>query len=279
MKVAYLNGKFIPLDKARVSILDRGFLYGDGVFETMRSRGGVVLHIDKHLERLFKSLGVFRIRFTSGKAKIRKIIYKLLGKNKLKDAYIKIIVTRGETNGLLIPRGRGLSTLAIYALPYKALRKNVYEKGISVLISETRYDGKSRVAGNKTLNYMNNFLCRDAAGRKGFDDVVFINTDGFIAEASSSNIFLISGKKIYTPSLKSGILPGITREEVIRLARRCLRHNVVESFLRPGALRRAREIFLTNSLAGIVPVVKVGESVVGCGRPGGLTKKLMELLK
>lgn len=279
MKVAYLNGKFIPLDKARVSILDRGFLYGDGVFETMRSREGEVLRIDKHLERLFKSLGIFRIRLTSGRGKVRKIVYKLLEKNKLKDAYIKIIVTRGERGGLLIPRGRGLSTLAIYALPYRALRKNVYEKGISVLVSEMRYNGKSRVAGNKTLNYMVNFLCRDEAGIKGFDDAVLINTDGFIAEASSSNIFLVSGNKIYTPSLKSGILPGITRKEVICLARRRLGHDVVEAFLRPGALQRAREVFLTNSLTGIVPVVKVGESVVGCGRPGGLTKKLMELLK
>jgi branched-chain amino acid aminotransferase len=269
MKIAYLNNRFLALDKARVPILDRGFQYGDGVFETMRSYNGIVFRLEKHTARLLGSLKALGIRPKVSMAKIQKIVHELLKKNRLKDAYVKIIVTRG---------GRG-PTLAVYALPYAPLPKDVYEKGIRLCVSRAGFREKSEVTQNKTLNYLRSFLCREEAKKRGFDDAVFVNTGGFVSEASSSNIFLVEGKKIYTPSRESGILPGITREEIISLAAKRLKSKVNENFIKISALYTAGEVFLTNSLAEIVPVVKVEKTPVGNGKPGPVTKKLMELFK
>ena len=287
MQIAYLNEKFVPLHKAKVSILDRGFLYGDGVFETMRAYDGSVFLLEKHVERLFRSLKALRIEPGISKPEIRKIIYKLLAKNKLKSAYIKLIVTRGETQ--FPPRagqpGAGIgrrATVVVYALPYKPppevshkpMPETARKRGVKVLVSETRFNEKSNIAGYKTLNYLFNILCRNKAIIKGYNDAILINTDGFISEATSSNIFLVKGKKIYTPSLKSGILPGVTRLEVIRLAAKRLKSKVTEGLIKPNALYKADEVFFTNSLTGIMPVVRVGRTRVGDGKEGPLTREL-----
>ena len=261
-RIAYLNKSFVPLHKAKISILDRGFLYGDGVFETMRAYNGTVFRFEKHLKRLsgsLKSLGI--------PAKVNKdIIHKLLKKNKLKNAYVKIIVTRGENHR---------PTVAIYALPYKPTAK----KRIKAIVSGEKSNEMSSVTGKKTLNYLQNFLCRDEARKKGYDDAILVNTKGFISEATTSNIFLVKGKKIYTPAIRCGILPGITREEVIWLAAKNLNKKVKETFIKPKAIESADEIFFTNSLVEILPVVKVGKRIVGNGKPGPITKKLKEAFK
>lgn len=283
MKIAYLNKKFIPLDKAKVSMLDRGLLYGDGVFETMRAYNGIVFRLEKHLERLFKSLKAFYIQPKPTKLKIRKIVYTLLKKNKLKDAYMKIIVTRGKnhlaTASVATWRPTrspkvALSTVAIYTLPYKPLPRNVYERGIKIGISSSILNEKSKITSHKTLNYLQNVLCRDEARKKGFADVVLINTKGSISEATSSNIFLVKRKRLFTPCLKSGTLPGIIRAEIIRISK-----NTKEIFIKTKDLYKADEIFLTNSLSEIVPVVKINNRPIGKGKPGPVTKKLMESLK
>lgn len=279
VNMIYLNTRFVPLDKAKISILDRGFLYGDGVFETMRSYGGVVFRLEEHIERLSRSLKTLHIRPRVSKSKIQKIVYRLLDRNRLKNAYIKIIVTRGRSTGLLAPSPKTRPTLVIYAMPYKKFTKDIYQKGIRVSLSKSRYNEKSKLAGNKTLNYLDNILYRYDAGRKNFDDAILANTKGFISEASSSNIFLVKGKKVVTPCLESGCLPGITRQEIIRLAGKFLKNKVCETFIRTNTLYSADEIFLTNSLAEIVPVVKVDNRVVGDGKPGPLTKRLMELFR
>jgi len=177
-----------------------------------------------------------------------------LDKNRLGNAYIKIIVTRGKSGGLLVPSARTRPTLVIYALPYKKSAKNIYQKGIRVFLSKSGYNEKSKIAGKKTLNYLDNILCRYDAKNKNLDDVILTNTKGFVSEASSSNIFLVKGKKIYTPCIASGILPGITREEVISLARKFLKSEVREDFIKVNTLYGADEIFLTNSLVEIMPV-------------------------
>jgi branched-chain amino acid aminotransferase len=279
MRIAYLNTKFIPEEKAKVSILDRGFLYGDGAFETMRAYKGIIFHLEPHIDRLFNSLKMLRIRAGVNKTKIQKIVYKLITKNKLKNAYVKIIVTRGRSSGLLIPSETRKGTLAIYALPYGGCPRDIHERGIKVFISRTRYNEKSKVAGKKTLNYLDNILCRYEAKKRKFDDAVFINTEGGVVEATSSNIFLVKNGKLFTPSLQSGCLPGITRNEVIRLTKKFLENRIKESFIKENALYSADEIFLTNSLAEIVPVAKVDNSIIGKGVPGNFTKKLKRLFR
>jgi len=278
MNIAYLNNKFVPLDKAKVSVLDGGFLYGDGAFETMRAYNGVVFRPEKHISRLFRSLKALGIRPGASKRKIEKKVRELLKKNRFSgDAYIKVIITRGRRGGLLFARDISRSFLVIYALKYKAPAKTVYTKGIKVSVSRRGFSRDCPMVEHKTLNYLPNILWRRAAKKHGFDDTILLNTDGFISEASTSNVFIVKGKKIYTPSLRCGILPGITREEVIRLAKKFL--DVSESRISPREAQNADEVFLTNSLAEIVPVVKIGKKPVGKGKPGPLTMELRERFK
>jgi len=280
MSVAYLNKRFIPLNKANISILDRGFLYGDGVFETMRSYNGAVFRLEKHTSRLFKSLKALGIRPPAPKKEIEKKVYKLLRKNKLSgDAYIKIIVTRGKAKGLLLLRGKSRPTLAIYALAYRAPSRGVYAKGIKVSLFRTGCNRNYRIARHKTLNYLPNVLWRYEAEQKGSSEAILINANGMLSEATSSSIFLVKGEKLYTPSLRCGILPGITREEVIHLAEKILKIKVRQIFMKKSFLYNASEIFLTNSLAEIMPVRKIDNYTVGKGTPGPLTKRLIGAYK
>ena len=277
MKIAYLNKKFIPLKEAKVSILDRGFLYADGVFETMRAYNGIVFHLRGHIERLSDSLKAIHINAKIDPKKTKQIINKLLKKNKLKDAYVKIVVTRGETSGFSILRHNQKPTIAIYVQSHKKIPAKSYEKGFKLFVSRSKMSIESPIAKRKTLNYLHNILCRYEAEKKGFNEVVFINTRGFLTEAASSNIFLVKNKKLLTPSLSSGILPGITRQEVIYLAKKNLKKRVNEYLLKISDLYSADEVFLTNSTIGIMPVVKIGHRFVKGRRPGAITKRLMKL--
>lgn len=260
--------------------MDRGFLYGDGIFETMRSYNGAVFRLEKHTCRLFKSLKALDIRPSASRREIEKKVYELLKKNRLSlGAYIKIIVTRGASGGLLVPRGKSRGFLVIYTLKYKGPPKTVYTKGIKVSVSRTGSGRDCPTAKHKTLNYLPNILRRKSAKKHGFDDTILVNADGILGEASSSNVFLVKGKKIYTPSLQCGILPGITREEVIRLAEKILKIKVRQICIKKRFLYGASEIFLTNSLAEIVPVTKIDNYTVGKGTPGPLTKRLIGLYR
>ncbi len=280
MNVVYLNKKFVPSNKAGIPVLDRGFLYGEGVFETMRSYNGSVFRLEKHISRLFRSLKALDIIPGVSKKDIEKKIYLLLKKNKLfGSAYIKVIVTRPGAEGLLTPRGKTRGFLVIYALKYKPLPENVYKKGISVSVSGPGSDAGHSLLKYKTLNYLSNILWRRKAVKNGFDDMILLNSDGILSEATSSNVFLVKDGKIYTPSLRCGILPGITREEVIRIAGKFLKTKIQQINVKKSFLYRADEMFLTNSLAEIVPVAKIGKYILKKGAPGPITTKLIGLYR
>ena len=274
MNTAYLNNKFVPLDKAKISILDRGLLYGDGVFETMRLRKGRIAGLGDHMKRLLEAVKFLRINFTGTKKSLENIIYAVLRKNKLKEAYVKVIITRGVSTGLPFGASKSKPTLLVYALPFKGLPKKIYRKGISVNIMEGI---SKRLKEHKTLNYLDNLLCRSEARRKGFDDAVIASPDGVLKEATSSNIFLVKGKTLITPRLEGDILPGITRKNVIDIARKKLKYKIKKAFIKRKNLKNADEVFLTNSIAGIIPVVKIDKGKVKNGLPGPITRKLMEV--
>ncbi|MFH1380935.1 MAG: aminotransferase class IV [Candidatus Omnitrophota bacterium] len=275
MKTAYLNNKFIPLKEANVSILDRGFLYADGAFETMRASRGIVFQFEAHIKRLKDSLKALHINADIDSKKAGKIIAKLLKKNKLKEAYIKIIVTRGEASGVSILRHNKKPTIAVYALLHKKIPAKIYEKGFKLFISRSKMNAESPIAKRKTLNYLHNILCRYEAEKKGFDEAIFTNTKGFLTEATASNIFLVKNKKLFTPAVSSGILPGITRQEVMRLAKKYLGRKVNERLLKINDLYGADEVFLTNSTMGVMPVVKIGRRFLKTGKPGAITQCLI----
>ena len=279
MKIAYLNNRFLPLRRAKISVLDRGFMYGDGIFETMRSYNGTVYLLERHLDRLFSSLGSLRIDPGITKKKLEKKVHTLLAKNKLKSAYVKIIVTRGTSEGLLVPSGKTDPTIAMFVLPHAPLPRAVYEKGIRACIAEVNINKGSPADGKKTLNYIANILFRMDSRENGFEDAIFMNSDGSVTEATSSNLFIVDGKKIYTPPVKSGILPGITREEIIRLVRRRSARAIQEKCIKKNDLFDADELFLTNSISEVVPVVKVGGRTIGRGSPGKVTGDIASLFK
>ncbi|MFH1189253.1 MAG: aminotransferase class IV [Candidatus Omnitrophota bacterium] len=274
MNKAWINGKLFDAGKARISIFDRGFMYGDGVFETMRSVSGTVGEMDRHLGRLLRSLKTLGIKPPYSKRYLKRTIYGLLDKNKLKDAYIRVAVTRGEGRFGIGRRDPQRPNTVIVAKRFEGYPERFYKKGISAaVIAGIRQDRLSPLSGIKSLNFLGHIIARFEARHAGCDEAIILNTKGHVAEATTANVFIVKRGAVKTPTLESGILPGITRGAVIRLAKK-LGLKVIEKDLSPRELLDSDEIFLTNSLAGILPVTKIGRKPIGNGIPGRVTKLL-----
>jgi branched-chain amino acid aminotransferase len=290
----FINGRFYSKKDARISVYDRGFLYGDGVFETMRAyKGGGVFLLDKHLGRLRASAEGLGIRLPWGDSFIRGKIHRLIYVNKLKEAYIRVEVTRGVAKRAGIGTGLcGRPTLVITADRPRMPAAGSYREGVAVNISDVRRNHPGCLnPGAKTVNFLNNIMSRidvvaELARPKkkpsklgnyaGHDteyfESIMLNLDGYVAEGAVSNIFIVKGGVLKTPSLKCGILPGITREAVIALAKR-EGIRVSESALAPEQLFTADECFLTNTSIEVMPVRKIEKyAVKNC--PGEVTRLL-----
>jgi len=271
---AWINGRFIDIDKAKVSVFDRGFLYGDGAFETMRGYAGIIFRLDKHLNRFFNSLKILRIRPLYNKIYLKNIIYKNLKANNLKNAYIRLSMTRGEGKFNMGYKGAFTPNVVVIAKEFEEYPAWMYRNGLSAkIVKGISRNERSVLANIKSLNFLTFILARLYAKEAGFDEAILINTRGRIAEAATSNIFLVKREKLVTPSLASGILPGITRGVIIEIAKR-LKVRVTEKLVTRRELLDADEIFLTNSLAEVLPVTRVDSSKIGSGRVGDLTKLL-----
>ena len=277
MKI-FVNERMVDEEKARISVLDRGFLYGDGLFETMRSYKGEVLWLDRHLDRLYRSSDIIGMRINRDKKYLKYIIYKLLKVNNLKDAYIRLCVTRGKGRiGLesTAIRDQGLVVMAKKFEPYP---DRFYKKGVSIKTSTIRRNELSDASKVKSLNYMDSILARIEAQGEGGDDALLLNTKGFVAESAVSNVFMIKRKSLMTPSLDSGALPGVTREIILSLAKE-LDLVPVEKHIKFDDLKRASEVFLSNSLMEIMPVASIDDKKIGKGRPGPITKSILKLYR
>lgn len=259
----WINGKLCGANDAKVSVFDRGFLYGDGLFETMRSYAGVVFKIDRHLSRLFNSLKILKIRPSYSKADFKKAIYRALEANALKNAYIRLTITRGDAD----------PTAVIIVREFEGYPAAAYRNGITVKIANTRQNEYSPLAGIKSLNFLNYIISKEEARAEGFEDAILLNTKGDIAEGSTSNVFMVRKNELITPSISCGMLPGITRSVVIEIAGR-MKIKVKVRRVSPKELLSASEVFLTNSLAEVLPVTKIGAKIIAKGRPGVLTKLL-----
>lgn len=278
MKV-FLNDKFIPLKSARVSILDRGFLYGDGVFETMRSYNGQVFKLERHIDRLLISLKILRIKSPYRKFKLSSLVNKTLRVNKLSNAYVKLIVTRGiGKRGVDISDG-DRSTVVIYAAPLKNIPITFYKKGLKVNLACISKNEQSFIARIKSLNYVDNILARAEVQRSGFDEAIFLNSKGNISEATTSNIFMVKKGSISTPTLNAGLLPGITRGLIIEIIRKYFKNKIYERNIKPAELISADEIFLTNSILEVVSVIKLGKKIIGKGKPGVFTNLIHSIYR
>ena len=282
-EVIYLNGSLMPSSEASISVSDHGFLYGYGLFETMRAYAGKIFLLERHIKRLMDSAEI--IGLSSGLAGIdlRKACQDTLAANGIEDARIRLTVTNGESDGFPWTASDHRPTVVITARPYTPLPTEKYEQGIKIGVSAQRRCNQSVTSGIKSTNYLPNVLARTEAAAYGLDEALLLNDDGFIAEGGCSNAFFVKSSRLVTPSLGSGVLPGITRELVIELAE-MLGIGVTEGTVGLGTLKNCDESFLTNSTMEIMPVVAVRDGAgnvtnIGTGKPGDITRKLMAAYK
>jgi len=251
-----LNGKAIGENDIFLSKLKRGFLYGDGVFETLKAENFKIFRWDDHWERLNKGADLCGFEIAEEGAKLRSRIEASLKKNGLDEAYIRISVWRKETESF-DPGDERRSNVLVLIKEYKPYPVKFFREGMRCVISKKYFrNEKSPLSRIKSLNYLENILARVEAKKQGYDDSILLNTEGYLACASVSNLFFVKGKKIFTPSISCGILPGITSKCVLEI---CGRYGIKaeEGKFLPGDLKKADEIFLTNTLMGVMPVSKV----------------------
>lgn len=280
MKV-YVNGKIVDHDKAVISVFDRGFLYGDALFETMRGYAGRVFCLNDHLMRLYSSMKSLKIRQPLADKEAEKIIYELLAINSLDktNARVRMTVSRGlSEDGMMDISKSGPSNAVITARGYTPPADKYYEEGIAVSVARARRNSQSALSNFKVANYLDSILARNEAFPGGFFDAIFLNECGHVSEASTSNIFMITGNEIATPSVKCGILPGITRKVVLELSPYA-GLGVEEGEFSENELKSADEVFITNSMFEIIPVVRIDGGPIGRGSVGKMTKKIRGLYK
>ncbi len=271
-EIVYLNGSLVPRSQASISALDYGFLYGFGLFETMRAYGGRVFRLDSHLSRLAHSAEILGLPI--GSLDLKSAVMDTIQANQLGDARIRITISIGEGEIAPDPGTCDKPTVLILAGHYQPYPERVYQKGFRAIVSSIRRNSQSPLSGLKSANYLESMLARQEARAAGVDEALCLNEKGLLAEASMSNIFLATDGILRTPGLESGILPGITRETVLELASH-LGINTFEDDIRLDELFHAQEAFLTNSLIEIMPLTEIDGKPVGSGRPGTVTQRLM----
>ncbi|MEM1915202.1 MAG: branched-chain-amino-acid transaminase [Candidatus Nezhaarchaeales archaeon] len=277
--LVYIDGNLVPKSQAKVSVFDHGFLYGDGVFESIIVTDGVAFKLKEHVDRLYDSAKAICIDIPMSKEEMVKTIVDVVRANGFKDAYVRVIVTRGVGDLGLDPRKCSKPTIVIIVDKIKLYSDDAWSKGLTAIISSVRRDRVDATTHEvKSMNYLNNILAKIEANAVGADEAIMLDDRGFVAEGTADNIFIVKNGVIYTPPRSSGILPGITRARVMRLAEE-LGYRVIEKDVTPAELLTADEVFLTGTAAGIVPVVKIAGRVVGDGKPGPITKKLLEKFK
>jgi branched-chain amino acid aminotransferase len=275
----FINGRLIIENKAKIHVRDRGFLYGDGLFETLRSYKGFIFMLDAHLQRLFHSLKVLKYNIYFDKEYIEDAVNKTVKKNNLSagDTYIKIIVTRGIHRGELHFDKYYKPNLIIIADSLAPYPEDDYTKGINIISSSIiRQAIGSPIYSHKLLNYFENIFAKDEAHYNGAQEAIFLTRDHLVLEGASSNIFYIKRNMLYTPPLTQNILPGITREVVIDICNEN-RIKVRQKKIHYRDIIEADEVFKTSSVAGIVPVRKIDRFIITREIPGKITARLMKL--
>lgn len=276
MKV-YLNGSLVDRLKAKISVFDHGFLYGDGVFEGIRAYNCLVFKLKEHIDRLFESAHSIMLDIPLSKEKLIRAILETLRANRLKDAYIRVVISRGEGDLGLDPRKcRGNQSVVIIADKIVLYPERLYKEGMAIITVPTiRNVPEALNPQIKSLNYLNNILAKIEAANSGFEEALMLNHLGFVAECTGDNIFIVRKEELLTPPQSMGTLRGITRDTVLEIAKR-LKIKREERILTRHDLYISEECFLTGTAAELIPVVKIDGREIGDGKPGALTRKLMQ---
>jgi branched-chain amino acid aminotransferase len=271
----YIDGKYYPKEKAKVSVYDHGLLYGDGVFEGIRAYNGRIFRLEEHLQRLYQSAKSVAIEVPLSIDDLRQVILDTLRRNKLKDSYIRLMVTRGVGDLGLDPRKCSKATTIVITDTIKLYPAEAYENGLRIMIASTRKNSPDCLSPRvKSMNYLNNIMAKLEAIGAGMAESVMLDKNGFLTECTSENIFIVRDGKVYTPTSVVGILEGVTRSVVMEIAGG-LGYDVQMAFLTPHDLYTADEAFVTGTGAELLPVVEVGGRKIGLGRPGPVTQELL----
>jgi branched-chain amino acid aminotransferase len=270
----YINGKFFTAEDAKVSVFDHGLLYGDGVFEGLRSYGGKVFRLREHIVRLYESAKAIWLEIPISADEVCEAVNEAVAVNKIEDGYVRLLVTRGAGTLRLDPNRCSNPQIIIIADTITLYPKELYEKGLEIITVSVQRNHPAALSPRiKSLNYLNNILAKIEGLQAGCIEALMLNHKGEVAECTGDNIFLVRGGVLYTPPLEAGILGGITRDCVIEIARDA-EIDVRETPLTKHDVYVADECFLTGTAAEVVPVVKVDSRTIGSGKPGSMTRDL-----
>ena len=276
--IIYIDGKFLPDDQAKISVFDHGFLYGDGVFEGIRAYNGKIFRLKEHLDRLYDSAKTIDLHPTLSKEEMTEIICEVLRKNKLTNAYIRPIITRGVGDLGLDPRKCPVPSVIVIATSWGAMYGDLYDKGLkAVTVSIRRNPAEALPPNVKSLNYLNNILAKIEANYKGGDEAIFFDTNGYISEGSGDNLYIVKNGEIITPPTLNN-LRGITRMVLLEIAK-SLSIPIKEQNIGYFDLYTADEMICTGTAAEVAPITWVDGRVIGSGKPGPVTRQLMGAFK
>ncbi len=275
MKI-YIDGKYYGEQNAKVSVFDHGLLYGDGIFEGIRAYNGRVFQLKEHIDRLFCSAKAILLNLPLTHAQFMKATVETCRRNQLRDGYIRLVVTRGVGTLGLNPNRCANPSVIIIADKIQLYPKEYYQKGLTIVTVPTTRNLQNAVnPAIKSLNYLNNILAKIEANNAGCEEAIMLNSEGYVAECTGDNIFIVKDGQLMTPPLSAGALYGITRAVVMKLARE-MGLAVSEPNLTRYDVFNADECFVTGSGAELVPVVKVDGRAIGSGKPGPITQDLVK---
>jgi branched-chain amino acid aminotransferase len=273
MKI-YLNGRMVPERDAKVSVFDHGLLYGDGVFEGIRTYNHRVFKLDEHITRLYRSAKAIGLEIPMTPAGLARAVVRTCAENKTYEGYVRLVVTRGVGTLGLNPYLCKKPQIIIISAAIQLYPKALYQDGLKIVTVGTHRNHPEAINPNiKSLNYLNNILAKIEAINAGVMEAIMLNGEGYVAEATGDNIFALHGRELMTPPVSEGALEGITRNTVMELAPACgLR--VSERRMTRYDLYTADEVFLTGTAAEVIGVVEIDRRGIGTGRPGAVTQEL-----
>ena len=271
----YLDGEFLPESEAKVSVFDHGLLYGDGIFEGIRFYNGRVFRLEDHLERLWDSARSICLEIPMSRREMTEALLETIRQNDLREGYIRLLVTRGVGNLGLNPTQCKRPSVIIIATTVTLYPEKAYRDGLTVVTCATRRTNPAALnPAVKSLNYLNNVMARIEAGIAGADEALMLNDEGYVAECTADNLFVIKRGEIFTPPISAGALRGITRAVVFEIAAE-LGVKISEVNVTRHDVFIADECFLTGTAAEVIPVIKADSRVIGTGKPGPISTRVI----
>lgn len=278
MKI-FLNNQLVDAEDAKISVFDHGLLYGDGIFEGIRLYNKCIFKLEEHLIRLEMSAKALMLNIPMNREELAKAVCDTCKANELENGYIRLVVTRGVGNLGLSIKNCNQPQIIIIADNIQLYPKEYYEKGLKIITVPTRRNNSAALPPMiKSLNYLNNILAKIEAQNLGYQEAIMLNDQGYVAECTGDNIFMLKDGVLYTPKIASGSLKGITREVVIDIAKE-LNIELVETEMTRYDTWIADEMFLTGTAAELIPIVEVDSRKIGNGQPGKVTEQFLDVFK